>query len=330
MPLLEIENLRVSFMSEGTELCAVDGVSLSVERGETVGLVGESGCGKSVSALSVMRLLPEPPARVGPGRVLFDGVDLLALDAEEIRALRGERIAMIFQEPMTSLNPVFTIGCQVAEAIRLHRPGYSTGQVREKVAGLFALVGLPDPERRFVEYPNQLSGGMRQRVMIAMALSCEPDLLIADEPTTALDVTVQAQILELLDALKERLGMGILLITHDMGVVAERAARVYVMYAGRIVEESRAGELFAEPLHPYTQGLLASIPTARSEGRRRLKAIPGLVPSLRDIPAGCRFRDRCPLATPKCLEEPPLLDEKCPGRRVRCWEAAPDHGRIDE
>ncbi len=304
MPLLEIKDLRTYFFGKGRVFKAVDGVSLAVDDGETVALVGESGCGKSVTALSILGLVPDPPGRIVGGEILFEGRDLRRLDAPSLRAVRGNRIGMIFQEPMTSLNPVFTIGNQIVEAIREHRPiGHAAA--RRRAAELLAVVGLADPERLLDEYPHRLSGGMRQRVMIAMALSCEPKLLIADEPTTALDVTTQAQILKLLAKLQRDLGMAMLIITHDLGVVAQAASRVAVMYAGRKVEEASVEDLFARPLHPYTKGLLSSLPNperdASHDGKPPpLPEIAGMVPSLDDLPPGCAFAPRCPIAEAAC------------------------------
>ena len=304
MRLLDVRNLSTHFFTRQGRLPAVDGISFKIEAGETLALVGESGCGKSVTAASIMRLVPEPPGRIVAGEIWFEGRDLLKLPEEEMRALRGNRIGMIFQEPMTSLNPVFTIGDQITEVIREHRK-VSRASARARAVDLLNLVRIPDPDRQVREYPHRLSGGMRQRVMIAMALACEPALLIADEPTTALDVTTQAQILELLDDLKQRLGMAMLLITHDLGVVAQTAQRVLIMYAGRVVEEAAVAKLFNEPLHPYTRGLLQSLPRPSAEvdamGRPPpLPEIAGAVPSLAALPAGCRFAPRCPLVRDAC------------------------------
>ena len=324
MPLLDIRDLVTAFHTPAGRVPAVDGVSLSIERGGAVGLVGESGCGKSVTAMSVLGLVAAP-GRIERGKILLevDGrpLDLVGLPEGRLRQVRGGRVGMIFQEPMTSLNPVFTIGAQVAEAVRLHRP-VTRAAARARALELFRLVRIADPERRLDDYPHQLSGGMRQRVMIAMALACEPDLLIADEPTTALDVTIQAQILELLADLRRRLGMALLLITHDLGVVAETCDHVAVMYAGRIVEQAPAAELFARPLHPYTIGLLAARPEHRTGTGEPLAAIPGMVPQPRDFPAGCRFHPRCPFARePRCTAEPPELRPLSPGHLVRCHYA---------
>jgi len=317
--LLEIEGLQTHFFTEAGTVKAVDGVNLTVRKGETLGIVGESGCGKSVTALSILRLIPNPPGKIVGGRILLEGRDLLALPEEEMRKVRGGSISMIFQEPMTSLNPVFTVGDQIAEGIRLHQ-GLSKRESWNKAIEMLRLVRIPDPERRVNEYPHQLSGGMRQRVMIAMALSCNPQLLIADEPTTALDVTIQAQILELLNQLKVELGMAVMLITHDLGVVADTAARVAVMYAGRVVEEAPVLELFTNPLHPYTQGLLNSIPRLEKTQRQpRLQAIPGMVPDLLDLPPGCKFQARCAKIFEPCRGEEPHLKTVGSDHRVRCY-----------
>ncbi len=325
MALLDVRNLRTVFMTRQGVLPAVDGVSFRIEAGETVALVGESGCGKSVTAASILRLLPDPPGRTVGGEVMFEGVDLLALGEREMRQVRGARIGMIFQEPMTSLNPLLTIGDQITEAILEHEPVTKAAALK-RAGDLIDLVRIPDASRVLREYPHRLSGGMRQRAVIAMALSCNPALLIADEPTTALDVTTQAQILELLDDLKQRLGMAILLITHDLGVVAQAAQRVVIMYAGRVVEEAGVTELFEGPLHPYTRGLLGSIPRPDREvdehGRPPpLPEIAGLVPSLAALPPGCRFAPRCHLATPSCdLQDPPAITLPS-GRRLACINA---------
>jgi len=315
--LLEVENLRTEFVTAAGSVAAVDGVSLYVQPGETLAVVGESGCGKSVTALSIMRLVPSPPGRITGGRIVFGGRDLLSLTEAEMRDIRGNEIAMIFQEPMTALNPVFTVGQQISEAIRLHQ-GLGPRAAAARTAEIMRLVGIPEPERRMHQYPHEMSGGLRQRVMIAMALSCRPKLLIADEPTTALDVTIQAQILDLMRRLKEELGMAIMLITHDLAVVAEMAQRVMVMYAGRVVEQAPVEELFSAPAHPYTRGLLASIPTLDTQPGR-LHVIEGTVPALHDMPAGCRFHPRCPLATDLCRRQAPPLVERTPGHQVACW-----------
>ncbi len=304
--LLEIQGLSTVFRSDEGVVRAVDGVDLAIHAGETLGLVGESGCGKSATALSILRLVQDPPGRIEAGRILFRGRDLLALDEEDMQRVRGNEIAMVFQEPMSALNPVLTVGRQVAEVLELHR-GLDRARARERAVELLELVGLPDPLERECSHPHQLSGGMRQRVMIAMAVACDPTLLLADEPTTALDVTVQAQILALLADLKQRKGMSVLLITHDLGVVAELADRVAVMYAGKIVEVVPVIELFERPAHPYTIGLLRSRPSLE-HAPDRLRAIPGAVPNPLELPSGCRFRTRCPIARDSCaIEEPPLL-----------------------
>ncbi len=300
-------------------------MSIRVGRGGKTGVIGESGCGKSVTALSVLRLISDPPGRVSGGRILFEGRDLLDLPMKEMRRIRGNHISMIFQEPMSSLNPVFTVGDQIAEVIRLHQ-GKSRKEADEMVADLLAKVGIPDPARRARDYPGQMSGGMCQRVMIAMALSCDPSLLIADEPTTALDVTIQAQILELMQGLVTESGMSLMLITHDLGVVAETVDYVYVMYTGKVVEEADVKTIFRNPLHPYTRGLLNSLPgrggtgAAAGEKRPRLNTIPGIVPSPLDLPPGCPFQERCPLAAPRCSESMPPLEEKASGHLARCFE----------
>jgi peptide/nickel transport system ATP-binding protein len=319
--LLEIRDLVTEFSTEHGRIRAVDQVSFEIPKSKTLGVVGESGCGKSVTALSVMRLIASPPGKIAAGSIVYQGKDLLALPEPEMRAIRGNRIAMIFQEPMTSLNPVFTAGDQVAEAVRLHQKKSKADALAVAVE-MFRKVGIPSPEDRVHSYPHQLSGGMRQRVMIAMALACRPDLLIADEPTTALDVTIQAQILDLLRQLQRDLGMSIMLITHDLGVVAETADEVVVMYAGRVVERAPTTELFGSPRHHYTAGLLRSVPSYHrgeaAEGERgRLQEIKGMVPSLTALPAGCKFVDRCPAAQDKCREvEPPL--EALGATLVRC------------
>jgi oligopeptide/dipeptide ABC transporter ATP-binding protein len=304
-PLLELVDVCTVFDTGEGEARAVDGVSFHVDEGETVGIVGESGCGKSMTALSVMRLVPSPPGRIARGKILFDGRDLLTLSTSEMRAVRGNDIAMIFQEPMTSLNPVFTVGEQVAEAIRLHR-SVSRKEAWKQAVAMLEEVEIPDASARANDYPHQLSGGMRQRVMIAMALSCDPRLLIADEPTTALDVTIQAQILELLASLKRRHKMAMMLITHDLGVIANQAERMLVMYAGRVVEEGTTADVLAHPGHPYTRGLVASQPEFGRRGQP-LATIPGMVPRLTALPEGCRFRDRCSLAQPECARVDPQL-----------------------
>ena len=320
-PVLRVHDLKTYFVTDrgsGTAR-AVDGVSFELAAGETLGLVGESGCGKTVMSLSILRLIPEPPGHILPGSFIeFEGRNLLTLPPRELRAVRGNRIAMVFQEPMTSLNPVLPIGAQVAEAALVHQK-LSRANARSRTIDLLRLVGIPDPETRVDDYPHQLSGGMRQRVMIAMALICHPQILIADEPTTALDVTIQAQILDLLGRLRRELNMAVLLITHDLGVVAGSADRVVVMYAGQVVETASTKGLFARPLHPYTEGLLASIPRV-DHPRERLRSIPGSVPPATAWPTGCRFHPRCPFAWDKCrTEEPPLLETGAAGHSARCW-----------
>jgi peptide/nickel transport system ATP-binding protein len=319
MHLLEVNNLQTHFPTRSGLVRAVDGVSFFIDRGELLGLVGESGCGKSITALSVMRLIALP-GRIVNGEILFDGKDLLRLSDAEMRQMRGDDIAMIFQDPMTSLNPVFTVGEQIAEALRLHR-NMSRKEARQASIEAMREVAIPDPARRIDDYPHQLSGGMRQRVMIAMALACNPKLLIADEPTTALDVTIQAQILELLNDLRKQRELAVLLITHDLGVVAEVADRVAVMYTGRIVEESPVEELFARPKHPYTEGLLRSVPKLTSEHvvkKERLETIEGIVPRPTDLPPGCHFAPRCPHRMPRCTEEEIPLYQLDGGVQVRC------------
>jgi peptide/nickel transport system ATP-binding protein len=324
-PLLRINGLRTTFRTPAGVFPAIDGIDLEVFAGETLGVVGESGCGKSVTALSVLRLLPEPPARIEAGTVLFEGRDLLQLPLPKLRKVRGSRIAMIFQEPMTSLNPVFTVGNQIDEVLRVHTD-LDRGARRRRVVELLDLVGIHSPAQRRKDYPHQLSGGMRQRVMIAMALACEPALLIADEPTTALDVTIQAQILDLLDSLKQRLHMAVLLITHDLGIVAETAQRVAVFYAGRVVETATVETLYRAPRHPYTQGLLMAVPGARLGHRAPLHVIPGIVPDLVDRPTGCRFRDRCARALDVCSRVDPELQSMVPGHAAACHNPVPEEG----
>ncbi len=318
-PLLQIDNLRTVFPGPRGETAAVDGVSLSVNRGQTLGIVGESGCGKSVLSLSVMRLVP-PPGRIAQGRALFEGQDLLSASAAVMRGLRGNRIAMIFQEPMTSLNPVFTVGDQITEAMRAHDRRASAVRLRARAAEALDRVRIPAAAKRLDDYPHQMSGGMRQRVMIAMALSCNPDLLIADEPTTALDVTVQAQILDLLRDLQAQSGMAVILITHDLGVVAEMADEVAVMYAGRVVERSSGTGIFDDPQHPYTLGLLGSIPKIEEE-RERLLAIEGAVPAPFALPPGCRFHPRCVFGAEACTETDPALRPLGPEHSAACIRA---------
>jgi peptide/nickel transport system ATP-binding protein len=322
--LLEIRGLKTAFETSAGQAIAVDDVDFEVHEGETVGIVGESGCGKSVTALSIMRLVPSPPGRTLAGRMVFAGKDLLTLDDEAMRRVRGNDIAMIFQEPMTSLNPVFTVGSQIVEAIRLHRK-VSKKEAAAEAVRMLTMVEIPDPARRFHDYPHQLSGGMRQRVMIAMALSCSPRLLIADEPTTALDVTIQAQILELLSALRKSTGMAVLLITHDLGVIAEHADRVLVMYAGRIIEQGKVPDVLANPVHPYTRGLLASQPGYAEPGQM-LSTIRGIVPPLTRLPSGCRFRDRCEHARDTCATSDPRLVAIGAGHFAACPVVAAELG----
>ncbi|NOY54156.1 MAG: ABC transporter ATP-binding protein [Deltaproteobacteria bacterium] len=318
MPILQIKNLTVHFHTDSGVVHAVNGVGFSLAKGEVLGVVGESGCGKSVTALSILRLLSVPPAQIVSGKILFEGQDLLELEPERMRSIRGNRISMIFQEPMTSLNPVFTIGNQIAEAVILHQ-GVNKGEARARTLDLLRRVRIPSPEQRIDEYPHQFSGGMRQRVMIAMALSCHPSILIADEPTTALDVTIQAQILDLMNQIRRESEMSILLITHDLGVVAEMADRVFVMYAGEIMESARTSDLFRRPGHPYTIGLLESIPRiGETGGMGRLKPIPGAVSDLVDLPPGCSFAPRCRHVTGECRRRKPANVELEPGHWVRC------------
>jgi peptide/nickel transport system ATP-binding protein len=322
-PLLQVSDLSVGFHTEGGLLHAVSGVSFDVGRQEKFGIIGESGCGKSVTALSLLRLIPDPPGKILGGKIMFDNQDLMALSVDKVRAIRGKRISMIFQEPVSSLNPVFTVGSQIAEVFRVHEK-FSRKEAHNRAVEMIRLVRIPDPERRAGEYPHQLSGGMCQRIMIAMALALSPELLIADEPTTALDVTIQAQILELINELTEKLGMSLILITHDLGVVAETVQRVMVMYTGLAMELAGTDEIFADPLHPYTRGLMEAMPgrglAEKAGSKQKLYTIPGLVPSPLDLPAGCPFQERCPLVKPRCREAMPPLEEKRPGHWVRCFE----------
>ena len=317
---LELRDLRTWFFTDAGIAPSVDGVNYTLYRGQTLGVVGESGCGKSVTALSIMRLVPAPPGKIVSGSILFEGTDLVTLPERDLRKLRGNRIGMIFQEPMTSLNPVFTVGDQIMEAIQLHMR-LPANEARERAIEMLAQVGIPSPHTRIDEYPHQMSGGMKQRVMIAMALSCSPQLLIADEPTTALDVTIQAQILDLLNELQDRLGMSILMITHDLGVVAEVADHVAVMYAGKVVEYADVDTLYANPAHPYTLGLFSSLPDVSRERGGRLNVIEGMVPAPLHFPTGCRFRTRCPYATAECSALEPHLREIAPGHTVACHYA---------
>src|SRR4030043_169103 len=318
--VLKIRNLPPYFFLDEGVLRAVDGIDLDLREGETLGIVGESGCGKSVTALSILQLIPSPPGKIVKGEIYFEGTDLLALSEAEMRKIRGRSISMIFQEPMTCLNPVFQVGDQISEILRLHE-GVSRKDAWERSIEMLRMVGIPSPERRVKEYPHQLSGGMRQRVMIAMAMACSPKLMIADEPTTALDVTIQAQILELITRLKEEKSMSVILITHNLGVIAETAQNVAVMYAGRIFEYTSVHAIFTNPKHPYTQGLLRSISRMDEDDTRKkkLEPIPGLVPSLLILPRGCKFNDRCKYTLEKCDKEEPPLIETVRGHHVRCW-----------
>ena len=322
--LLEVKGLKTHFHMHGYTVRAVDGVDFSLSTGETLGIVGESGCGKSQTSMSIMRLIPDPPGRIEAGEVLLNGTDLLKVSDSEMRSIRGNRISMTFQEPMTSLNPVFSIGYQISEVLMLHRD-MSQEQALEESARLLDLVGISDPKERLKEYPFQLSGGLRQRVMIAIAMACEPDIMIADEPTTALDVTIQAQILRLMAELKERTGTSIMFITHDLAVIAGFSDRVMVMYAGVVVEQAPVREIFRRPLHPYTQGLLGSIPVLgevkkNPDGSRRLlNAIPGVLPDHRNFPRGCRFAPRCKSVMPRCWDAEPALVENEEGHQIRCF-----------
>ncbi len=322
-PLLQVQDLSVEFRTRRGTSRVLDGVSFDLQRGQTLGVVGESGCGKSVTALAVMRLIAQPPGRIAGGRVLFDGRDLLRISEADMRKVRGNRISMIFQEPMTSLNPAYTVGDQIAEAVRLHE-GLSRSAATERAVQMLQAVGIPDPQRRVHEYPHQFSGGMRQRVMIGMALACKPDVLIADEPTTALDVTVQAQIFDLISDLREKTGTAVMLITHDMGAVAEMTDRVVVMYAGHIVESGQVSQILQEPLHPYTRGLIACAPGARTAAPgQMLEEIPGSVPSLIERGAGCLFAERCKDVMPRCRSELPPRTHAADGRTVLCWLHVP-------
>ncbi|NWG20540.1 MAG: ABC transporter ATP-binding protein [Chloroflexi bacterium] len=319
--LLKVRGLKTYFYTEGGVVRAVDGIDLTLRRGEALGIVGESGCGKSVTSLSILRLIQDPPGKIVEGEIIFDGTDVRALSEEDMRQVRGNRISMIFQQPTTCLNPVFRVGDQITEALEIHQ-GLRGEEARKRAIELFSLVGLPDPARRINQYPHELSGGQAQRVMIAMALACNPELLIADEPTTALDVTIQAQILDLMRALREKINTSIILITHDMGVVAEMVDTVAVMYAGQIVEYADVLQIFADPKHPYTRGLLDSIPVL-GEIVDELATIPGTVPSLIDPPQGCRFADRCSRRFARCDDPVPMFELEG-GRQVRCWLYAPD------
>ncbi len=325
--LLDIKNLKTFFFTEGVTVQAVDGVDLQLKKGETLGIVGESGCGKSMMALSIMGLVPNPPGKIVDGEINFKNNDLTKLSQKEYRKIRGNEISMIFQEPMTSLNPVFTIGKQMMEVYQYHQ-GLSKKEAKGKSIEMLKLVGISMPEKRIHEYPNQLSGGMRQRVMIAMALACDPELLIADEPTTALDVTIQAQILKLMGELKTKMDTSIILITHNLGVVAEMADKIMVMYAGKVMEYADAASIFNDPKHPYTEGLLDSIPKI-DKPVKRLSAISGTVPSQQDFPTGCRYHPRCKYAMPICLEKEPDLFELESRNKVRCWKYGGEHGQYE-
>ena len=316
--VLEVKNLKTHFISNKGTAKAVDGIDFILRKGETLGIVGESGCGKSMTSLSILRLIPSPPGKIVDGQVLLNGKDLVKMSDEELRKIRGNKISMIFQEPMTSLNPVIPVGEQIAEALRLHQ-GLTRKQAWAKSVEMIGLVGIPAPEKRAKQEPFQLSGGMRQRIMIAMALACTPEVLIADEPTTALDVTIQAQILEIMKDLQRKIGMGIIFITHDLGVVAEMCDQVGVMYAGQIVEHREAKDIFNDPLHPYTQGLIGSLPKLY-EDQEELQIIEGTVPSPYDYPDGCRFADRCPFATDICVQKEPSLIQYGDNAKVRCWK----------
>lgn len=313
--LLHIENLKTVISSKDGKLVPVDGVDITIPKGKTVGIVGESGCGKSMTAMSVMGLLPNT-THIEEGKILFQDMDLTKLNPKELRKITGDKISIIFQEPMTSLNPVIQVGKQVREAILLHEK-VSKEEAKQRVIEIFRQVGIPEPERRYNAYPHQLSGGLRQRVMIGMAMVCNPDLLIADEPTTALDVTIEAQILHLMRQLQKDKGTSIMMITHNLGVVAEICDQVYVMYAGKVVESAEVHELFQNPKHPYTQGLLGALP--KMDSRQRLNSIDGMVPTLKDMPIGCRFAPRCPMATQRCREEQPALMDVAAGHQVRCF-----------
>lgn len=326
--VLTVDNLQTHFFTQQGTLPAVDGVSFELRRGEILGLVGESGCGKSVTSLSILRLIPARAGKVVGGSVKYGDIDLLNLSEKELRDIRGNEISMIFQEPMTALNPVMTVGDQIIETIRIHQK-LPKAEARERALEMLKLVNIPAPEKRIDTYPHELSGGMRQRIMIAMALSCDPKILIADEPTTALDVTIQAQIMDLLQEMRRLLGAAIIMITHDLGVIAEMADRVVVMYAGRIVEEAPVNEIFGSPLHPYTQGLLKAVPRLGEaelpgQARARLSTIPGTVPALSDLPSGCAFRPRCAAATARCEAERPPLEQKAAGHRAACWNTKID------
>jgi len=319
--ILEVINLKTFFETRNGTVKAVDGVDVSVYQGDTLGIVGESGCGKTVLSLSIMRLIPTPPGRIVAGEIVFNGTDLLSLDDDEMRNLRGKEISMIFQEPMNSLNPVLKVGDQLSEVARLHL-GLSRHNAMGHSLEMLRLVGMPSPEERLKDYPHQMSGGMRQRVMIAMALACKPKLMLADEPTTALDVTIQSQILDLMNNLKSEVGTSVILITHDLGVIREAAQRTAVMYAGKVMEYCGVSDLFSKPLHPYTEGLMESTPEFGRipEKDERLRVIPGSVPNLYELPAGCSFQERCPYVMDICREQEPEIREQSSGHQVRCWK----------
>ena len=319
-PLLEVKNLRTHFYTFEGVVKAVDGVSYDLEEGETLGLVGESGCGKSVSAMSLMRLIPEPPGKIVDGEILFEGQDVLQLSMDEMRSIRGAKMSMVFQEPMTSLNPVLNLEKQLGETLQLHK-GMTKQEARQESVELLARVGIPDPERRVRQYPHQFSGGMRQRVMIAMALSCNPRVIIADEPTTAFDVTIQAQILELMKGLTREFGVAMIVITHNLGVVARYADRMNIMYAGKIIERGESAEIYSNPRHPYTVGLLKSVPRLDLPRRTRLDPIEGQPPDLIDVPTGCSFRARCKWAVDKCATDEPGLEVVAEGHYSACWRS---------
>jgi len=317
--ILDIQGLKTHFATRNGTVKAVDGVDISVDKGDTLGIVGESGCGKTVLALSIMRLIPSPPGRIVGGQILFKGTDLLGLDEDEMRKLRGNDISMIFQEPMNSLNPVLKVGDQISEVIKLHE-GLSEEKALDRALDMLRLVGLSPTRDTLRSYPHQMSGGMRQRIMIAMALACNPELMLADEPTTALDVTIQAQIIDLINKLKDEVGTSVILITHDLGVVAQMAQHVAVMYTGKVVEYCSVLDLFSTPLHPYTRGLMESTPKRASKKDGYLTAIPGTVPNLYELPSGCSFRNRCPDVMDICAEKEPRLVDHSPGHQVRCWK----------
>ena len=319
MQILEVKGLKTHFETRNGTVRAVDGVDITIDRGDTLGIVGESGCGKTVLALSIMRLIPDPPGRIVSGQINFKGVNLLDLEENEMRRLRGKDISMIFQEPMNSLNPVLKVGDQISEVICLHE-GLSKRDSRDRTIDMLRLVGIPSAQERLNNYPHQMSGGMRQRVMIAMALACNPGLMLADEPTTALDVTIQAQIIDLINNLKDEVGTSVMLITHDLGIIAEMARHAAVMYTGKVVEYCSVLELFSTPLHPYTRGLMESTPKQTSVKNGHLNTIPGTVPNLYDLPSGCSFHNRCREAMEICASEEPHLREKSPGHHVRCWK----------